>query len=99
MSSVGSYLRELRERRGLSLDEISRSTRVLHQYLELLEADDLAALPAPAFTRGFIRAYCQSSASLLTRPSPAIRKRCSRTPSADTTPLCPSRGSCGGWVS
>src|SRR5206468_10644339 len=23
------------------------------------EADDLAALPAPAFTRGFIRAYCQ----------------------------------------
>src|SRR3989442_15152074 len=59
MSSVGSYLRELRERRGLSLDEISRSTRVLHQYLELLEADDLAALPAPAFTRGFIRAYCQ----------------------------------------
>src|SRR5881628_1054099 len=59
MSSVGSYLRELRERRGLSLDEISRSTRVLHQYLESLEADDLAALPAPAFTRGFIRAYCQ----------------------------------------
>src|SRR2546428_14042011 len=59
MSSVGSYLRELRERRGLSLDEISRSTRVLHQYLELLEADDLTGLPAPAFTRGFIRAYCQ----------------------------------------
>ena len=25
----------------------------------MLEADDLAALPAPAFTRGFIRAYCQ----------------------------------------
>ena len=60
MSSVGSYLRELRERRGLSLDEIARSTRVLHQYLELLEADDFAALPAPAFTRGFIRAYCQA---------------------------------------
>src|SRR2546425_13039445 len=59
MSSAGSYLRELRERRGLCLDEISRSTRVLHQYLELLEADDLAGLPAPAFTRGFIRAYCQ----------------------------------------
>src|SRR2546428_2907788 len=59
MSSVGSYRRELRARRGLSLDEISRSTRVLHQYLELLEADDLAGLPAPAFTRGFIRAYCQ----------------------------------------
>src|SRR2546428_14171832 len=60
MSSVGSHLRELRQRRGVSLDEISRSTRVLHHYLELLEADDFAALPAHAFTRGFIRAYCQA---------------------------------------
>lgn len=59
MSSVGSYLRELRERRGVSLGEIARSTRVAHRYLEALEADDFAALPAPVFTRGFIRAYCQ----------------------------------------
>ena len=60
MTSVGSYLRELRQRRGVSLDEISRSTRVPQRYLELLEADDFAALPAPPFTRGFIRAYCQT---------------------------------------
>ncbi len=60
MSSVGSYLRELRERRGVSLEEITRSTRVLHRYLEALEADDFAALPALVFTKGFIRAYCQA---------------------------------------
>ena len=60
MSSVGPYLRELRERRGVSLEEIARSTRVLHRYLEALEADDLAALPAPVFTKGFIRSYCQA---------------------------------------
>ncbi|MBI4269868.1 MAG: helix-turn-helix domain-containing protein [Candidatus Rokubacteria bacterium] len=59
MSSVGSYLRELRERHGVSVEEIARSTRVLHQYLDALEADDFAALPAPAFAKGFIRAYCQ----------------------------------------
>ena len=60
MPSVGSYLRELRTRRGVSLEEISRSTRVLTSYLEALEADDFDALPAPVFTRGFIRAYCQT---------------------------------------
>ena len=60
MSSVGSHLRELRERRGVSLDEISRSTRVLSPQLQALEADNFAALPAPAFVRGFIRAYCQA---------------------------------------
>jgi transcriptional regulator with XRE-family HTH domain len=59
MSSLGSYLRELRQRRGVSLEEIARSTRVLHLYLEALEADDFDALPAPVFTKGFVRAYCQ----------------------------------------
>lgn len=60
MSSVGSYLRDLRTRRGVSLEEISRSTRVLTLYLEALEADELGALPAPVFTKGFVRAYCQA---------------------------------------
>src|SRR5262245_7485290 len=59
MSSVGSSLRELRVRQGISLEEVSRATRINPRYLEALEADDFAALPPPAFTRGFIRAYCQ----------------------------------------
>ncbi|MGH7302987.1 MAG: helix-turn-helix domain-containing protein, partial [Candidatus Rokuibacteriota bacterium] len=60
MSSVGAYLRGLRERHGMSVDELSRATRVLHHYLEALEADQMSSLPAPVFTRGFIRAYCQA---------------------------------------
>jgi cytoskeleton protein RodZ len=60
MASVGNYLRELRQRRGLSLEELSRATRVAPRYLEALEADRFSALPAPVFTRGFIRAYCQA---------------------------------------
>lgn len=57
--SLGSCLREFRERRGVSLAELARATRVGTQYLESLEADELGALPSPVFTRGFIRAYCQ----------------------------------------
>ena len=60
MSSLGTYLRELRERRGISLDEISRTTRVGRSYLEALEAGNFAQLPAPVFTRGFVLAYCQA---------------------------------------
>src|SRR5262245_58299498 len=60
MPAVGAYLRALREGQGVSIDEIARSTRVLHHYLEALESDDLASLPAPVFAKGFIRAYCQT---------------------------------------
>src|SRR5687767_12857763 len=59
MASLGAYLRGLREKRGTPLEEIARSTRVAGRYLESLEAEDYSALPAPVFTRGFIRAYCQ----------------------------------------
>src|SRR6058998_1197293 len=59
-TSLGTYLRDLRARRGLSLDELARLTRVASRYLEALEADAFSALPAPVFTRGYIRAYCQA---------------------------------------
>jgi cytoskeleton protein RodZ len=57
--SVGTYLRQRREARGVSLKEMARSTRVRERYLEVLEADNFAELPAVVFTKGFIRAYCQ----------------------------------------
>ena len=60
MSSVGTYLRQLRQRRGVSLEEIARTTRVAQRYLESLESDAFEALPSPVFTRGFIRAFCQA---------------------------------------
>lgn len=59
MESLGSYLRDLRTARGLSLQEVARVTRVASGYLEALEGDYWSRLPAPAFTKGFIRAYCQ----------------------------------------
>jgi cytoskeletal protein RodZ len=60
MPPVGAHLRQLREARGVSLEEIARATRVNSSYLQALEADDHASLPVPVFTRGFIRAYCQA---------------------------------------
>ena len=64
MPSVGAHLRQLREARGVSLEEIARVTRVTASYLRALEADDYESLPVPVFTRGFIRAYCQALGEL-----------------------------------
>lgn len=59
MGSLGGHLRELRTARGVSLDDIARATRVTKGYLEALEEERTADLPAPVFARGFIRSYCQ----------------------------------------
>lgn len=59
MSSLGIRLRELREAKGVSLDDIARSTRVGKRHLEALETDNWSELPSPVFVKGFIRAYCE----------------------------------------
>jgi len=59
MNSLGLYLRGLREAKGMSLDDIARSTRVGRRHLEALEEDIPGELPAPVFVKGFIRAYCE----------------------------------------
>jgi cytoskeleton protein RodZ len=54
---IGLKLRTERERRRVSLDTISRATLVRRDYLELIDADRLAELPAGAYAKGFIRSY------------------------------------------
>lgn len=57
-TSLGGYLRSLREAKGGSLEDMARSTRVGIRHLEALEDERLTDLPSPVFVRGFIRAYC-----------------------------------------
>lgn len=57
MGSFGENLRREREMRGVTLDEISTSTKINPHLLQAIEADDFAKLPGGIFTRSFIRAY------------------------------------------
>lgn len=57
MESFGGYLRQERELRGISLEEISRETKVSLRHLEALEADRHQQLPAKPFVKGFLDAY------------------------------------------
>ncbi|MEO8347968.1 MAG: helix-turn-helix domain-containing protein [Acidobacteriota bacterium] len=56
--SFGDELRRERLVREVTLEEISASTKISVRLLSALERSDLIKLPAPVFTRGFIRAYC-----------------------------------------
>lgn len=93
MSSVGAYLRQLREARGVSLEEIARTTRVTPSYLVALEADDFASLPEPVFTRGFIRAYCQALGELPDQALALFNSQIAPPPATPQVPAAPSRES------
>jgi cytoskeleton protein RodZ len=55
--TFGEELRRERLIREVSLEEISSATKISVRLLTALEKSDLARLPAPVFTRGFIRSY------------------------------------------
>jgi cytoskeletal protein RodZ len=55
----GEDLRTERERRGISLDDVSVSTRVSLRHLHALEMDNFAELPGGVFNRGIVRSYAK----------------------------------------
>src|SRR5438309_1610543 len=59
MGMLGSSLREAREAKQLPLREVEWATRIRSQYLAALEDEDFNRLPAPAYARGYIRAYAE----------------------------------------
>ncbi|HEU4887603.1 MAG TPA: helix-turn-helix domain-containing protein [Thermoanaerobaculia bacterium] len=57
LASFGEELRREREIRGISLKEIADATKISKRFLDALERNDHRTLPAPVFTRGFVREY------------------------------------------
>jgi transcriptional regulator with XRE-family HTH domain len=55
--SFGEELKRNRLIREVSLESIASATKISARHLEALERGDFQRLPAPVFTRGFIRAY------------------------------------------
>src|ERR671912_1849877 len=59
LASFGEELRREREIRGISLKEIADATKISKRFLEAIERNDHRTLPAPVFTRGFVREYAR----------------------------------------
>lgn len=56
-TQVGTRLREARESQGISLDDITRSTRISLRQLQNIENSDYDNLPAPTYSTGFVKSY------------------------------------------
>lgn len=59
MFDIGATLREARERRGLSLDDIQQGLHFRERYLRALEDEHWDLLPGEAYTKGFLRTYAE----------------------------------------
>lgn len=55
--SAGQMLRKIRMDKGVTLDEVARTTRITKTYLLALEEDAYEKLPSEAYARGFLRIY------------------------------------------
>ena len=57
--SLGHYLKKEREKKNISLRDVSRNTRVREHLLEAIEADRYDLLPSPTFVKGFLQSYAK----------------------------------------
>ncbi len=55
--SIGTRLKQAREAKRLTLEQVADATRVRTHYLDALERDDMSSLPSAAQGRGFLRIY------------------------------------------
>lgn len=55
----GTFLRQARERRGMSLQHVAATTKISARVLGALEHNDASKLPGGIFARAFVRAYAR----------------------------------------
>lgn len=60
MNSVGEVFKQVREAKGLTLEEVASKTRIHPEFLKALEEGNFAKLPDQVFAKGFVRAYARS---------------------------------------
>ena len=59
MDEIGHILREARENKGLTLEDVQANTRINVRYLTALETGQYSKLPTPVHARGFLRNYAR----------------------------------------
>ena len=59
MASLGQQLKQSREEKGISLQEITESTNISIRFLQAIENDAYDVLPGGVFNRGFVRNFAR----------------------------------------
>jgi cytoskeleton protein RodZ len=60
MESVGEFFKQVRETKGLTVDEVAAKTRIRADFVKALEDGNFAKLPDQVFAKGFVRSYARS---------------------------------------
>ena len=88
-ADLGSKLRQARELRGLSIAQISTSTKISVSLLEALERNDGARLPGGIFSRAFVRSF---AAEVGLDPDAAVEQFAAQSHKESVTVRRPSAG-------
>lgn len=59
MSTIGSLLKEARNKKSVTFEEVHAKTKIHPRVLQLLEDDKFDKLPSPLFARSFLRSYAE----------------------------------------
>jgi cytoskeleton protein RodZ len=60
MTNFGASFKKARESKGISLDQIAKTTRISTRFLAAIEDEDFKVLPGGVFNRGFVRTFAES---------------------------------------
>lgn len=59
MIRIGVQFQEERKSQNLSIEEVSRATKIRAEFLQAIERGDYKKLPSPAYAHGFVRNYAK----------------------------------------
>lgn len=60
MNEIGSRLKEARQAKGLSLDNLQEMTKIQKRYLEAIEEGNFDIMPGAFYVRAFIKQYAEA---------------------------------------
>ncbi len=60
LRDLGRTLRQARERKSWSIEQVAEATRITPRHLQAIEAGEFDRFPAPVYARGFMRAYAKA---------------------------------------
>jgi len=82
--ALGNTLRENRLRRNMSTSDVAAATRMKTQTVDALESEDFRQMPAPIYSKGFIRLYAEC---LGLDPEPLVREYVERFMESPSRPV------------
>lgn len=60
MTELGNRLKEAREEKGMSLDDLQAATKIQKRYLTALEEGNYDVIPGKFYVRAFIKQYAEA---------------------------------------